>query len=168
MKQLFIISIILLSFSACKDKVIQEPEPDEYFSFYADGEYFNYPQKRNKGFLVDGHLLEAYKLGTTQFVIQAGLENNPWSIMSIYFPGGHIPDRDTIELSAAGIQHFKEMDVTFGLRPPLTGRVIFSERTESRLTGTFEFQAYLYLGRGVYSDSILTISGGKFSIIPSK
>src|SRR5690606_21082183 len=40
-------SIFLLS---CKDKKKIELEPEEYFSFYADGEYFNYPQIKGLGF----------------------------------------------------------------------------------------------------------------------
>lgn len=175
MKQLLTTAIALLLFTAtaCNNKNLEpEPDPDEYFSFYADGEYFNYPQKAYP-FTNESKALEAMKVGTTEYRITAWDDNAPGharGIISMFFSGAQIPDKDTVTLTSARITSFKSLINDYTLKTPLFGRVVFSERNSGRLTGTFEFQAYKYdaFTGDIHRDTIISIANGKFSIIPSK
>lgn len=70
-------------------------------------------------------------------------------------------------LTEAYIKDFITTDARFRIEPPLTGKAIFTERNGSKLTGTFEFQAFKYHPEtGDLSDTIISITEGKFSIIP--
>lgn len=155
------LSIIILSallFNACRNKSI---EPEEYFSFYADGEYFNIPQESRWSFGGEVKSLKAYKVGLTSYSIRATVKDFPHTSVSLEFSGGHIPNEDTVILSFAGILDFKEQDNNYGMYSPLSGKVIFSERSSSKLTGIFEFDAIGADGK------IIKITNGKFSIIPT-
>lgn len=168
-KALSILALSLITgLYACDGgKPTPEPEPDEYFSFYADDEYINYPQVKGLGFTGEGQTLEAHKIGGTEYVISGRLKDAPDGLMSLYFPGGHIPDQDTFVLTEASIYDFRSSSNNFRIESPLTGKVIFTERSGSRLTGTFEFQAFKYHPEtGELSDTIISITEGKFSIIP--
>ena len=174
-----ILSIFMSSilFISCKDKKKIEPEPEEYFSFYADGEYFNYPQIKGLGFGGTGQTLEAYGAGTAGYIIRGYSEDNPIASggISIYIQGGQIPNQDTIILdgisNSAGLSDFKIQSNNFEIYPPLNGKVIFTIRTNKKLEGSFEFDAYHinYDGNGgsTITDTIIHITNGKFAIIPT-
>ncbi len=165
------LSIIITSallFNACRNKSI---EPEEYFSFYADGEYFNIPQESRWSFGGEVKSLKAYKVGLTSYSIRATVKDFPHTSVSLEFSGGHIPDEDTVIIYSAGISHLKKDENNYEILPPLTGRVIFTERSSSKLTGAFEFEAYKYNydsdDHVIYTDTIIKITNGKFSIIPT-
>lgn len=174
MKKLLITAAALCLLAACQDKTQPEPEPEEYFSFYADGQYNNYPQKKGLGFGGTGQTLKAIRgSATTGYRISAwDYNSNAQGGISITFSGSNMPDKDTIILTSVGINDFKQSSGgDYILRPPLTGKVIFSERSNTKLTGTFEFQAfrigYDENGSNYLTDTIITITDGKFSIIPT-
>ena len=164
-----ILTLIISSifFLSCKDKKIIEPEPEEYFSFYADGKYFNYPQIKGLGFGGTGQTLKAWGAGTAGYIIRGYSEENSIAsgAITIYIHGGQIPNQDTVILDGltdyAVVQGLKYEDNDFVQASPLTGKVIFTQRTAQKLMGTFEFQA------GKSGGGILTITQGKFSIIPT-
>lgn len=173
MKKHLLLPIFLLGlFSACRDDTPKpEPEPDEYFSFYADGVYYNYPQVKKLGFDEKAQTLEAkFISATVGYQITGMLKDNPRGrIKMTIFPMGHIPDQDTVELNHAVIYDFLNFSHNYKIAPPLRGKIIFTERTYMRLTGTFEFQAYKYVSTtGELTDTIITITDGKFSIIPTR
>lgn len=172
MKKALSILVLITGLYACDGgKPTPEPEPDEYFSFYADGEYINYPQKKGLGFTGDGQTLKAYILGSTSFTISGyNFDNLNDGQVSMTIPGGHLPDSDTIILTSAGVTNFKGGDNNYEMLAPLSGKIIFSERSGSRLTGTFEFQAYkVYkdISEVIITDTIINITDGNFSIIPT-
>ena len=154
-------------FISCKDKKKIEPEPEEYFSFYADGEYFNYPQIKGLGFGGTGQTLKAWGAGTAGYIIRGYSRENSIAsgAITIYIFGGQIPNQDTVILDGltnyAIVQGFIYEDNDFVQAPPLTGEIIFTQRTTHKLSGTFEFQA------GKSGGGILTITQGRFAIIPT-
>jgi hypothetical protein len=177
MKRLWICVLLLpVLLNSCKDKNKIDPDAEEYFSFYADGEYFYYPQEKGLGFGGTGQTLKAGKSGTTAYRIYAYSRKNPVATgaVSFGFSENHIPDNDTIMLNGAsntvGISKFKTQNSNYELYPPLTGSIIFTERNSKKLTGTFEFNAYKLKQVGMewqITDTIIHITQGKFSIIPS-
>ena len=174
MNKIKIITLALLTLlAACGTKTsTPDPEPEEYFSFYADGEFFNYRQQFITGLIgdTDNKAIEAERMGTTGYRISASDHDAPGYArggVQLFFSGAHIPESDTVIIHSGEILDFKSFFNNYVIKPPLFGTIIFTERTTSKLTGTFEFEAYKSLGGGVYSDTILHITGGKFSIIPS-
>ena len=171
-KTLLALTFCALASTACNPPTpAPEPEPDEYFSFYADGEYYFYPQIYESGLFAADPTLQAFSLGATSYLIRGRQKEFPTGSLSLFIPGGHIPDSDTVILTSAGIQDLGEMSNSFEMDPPLLGRVIFTERSSTRLTGTFEFDAYHVnfedtSGKTI-TDTIIHITDGKFSIIPS-
>jgi len=173
MKRLWICVLLLpVLLNSCKDKNKIDPDAEEYFSFYADGEYFYYPQEKGSSFGGNWKTLNAGKSGTTAYGIYAYnsryySHTNPTTLgaFSFRFNVNHIPDKDTIFLDGSSntvsVLDLKTEDNSFVLAPPLTGKIIFSQRNMNKLVGTFEFQASQSTGK------ILTITQGKFSIIPS-
>src|SRR5690606_23006790 len=91
--------------------------------------------------------------------------------------GNHLPDKDTIILhggtaNRASLIHFKHRSNNFVMEGDVMGKIIFTERTASKLTGIFEFDAYhvIYDGNGgrEVTDNIIEIRNGKVSVIPAK
>jgi len=167
MKHLWICTLLLpVLLSSCKDRF--PPEAEEYFSFYADGEFFYYPQERGLGFGGTGQTLKAKKSGTTAYRIYAYSRKDPVATgaVSFEFSENHIPDKDTIFLDGSSntvsVLDLKTEGNSFVLAPPLMGKITFYQRNMDKLTGTFEFQASQSTGK------VLTVTEGKFSIIPSK
>ncbi len=169
MNKLLICSFLAIGLLlGCKKK---EKEPLEYFSFTANGVDYYYPQGETPGgFAGSSNALGAgsagYGLG---FQIYAfSLENPaiPGEFRFTFFPGDQIPQQDTIILDGVNnmtvVEWFLNQDAFYKLLPPQKGKIIFTERTEEKLSGTFEFEA-----QQQYNDSILHITNGKFSIIPT-
>jgi|SRR5690554_6013394 len=167
-------SILIFS---CKKK---NQNPEEYFSFYANGVKHEYPQDQTEGGLFGGpsNTLGAGSLsGNLGYQIYAfNLEG--WGtpgMITFNFPGSEIPSQDTIILDGISnrvrIENFLNFRDNYELHPPLTGKIIFSERTNEKLSGTFEFEAELYrtisISNREWTDTILHVTQGKFSIIPS-
>ena len=182
MKYLWICMLLLpVLLNSCKDKNKIDPDAEEYFSFYADGEYFYYPQEKGSSFGGNWKTLNAGKSGTTAYGIYAYnsgyySHTNPTTLgaFSFRFNVNHIPEHDTIMLNGAsntvGISKFKTQNNNYELYPPLAGSIIFTERNSKKLTGTFEFNAYKLKQVGMewqITDTIIHITQGKFSIIPS-
>lgn len=163
MKKLLLFSLpALFALTACQDKTLPEPEPEEYFSFYADGQYHNYPQKKEN--LFGGgtwQALKAKKIGTTEYEISGQLSTAPKGAVILNFSTGHIPTQDTVTSFYAHVIDLNESSDSYWIEPSLGGKVIFSERSSTKLTGFFEFQAKNNEGK------VLTITNGKFSIIPT-
>src|SRR5690625_4169515 len=126
----------------CKKK---EKEPLEYFSFTANGVDYYYPQEERTGFLGVNQALWAgpssgnlgYFLGASNFEDPVA----PGTFRFTFFPTDQIPQEDTI---------------------------ILTERTEKKLSGTFAVEATRTTTPVAGStDSILHVTNGKFSIIPT-
>ncbi|OJV50901.1 MAG: hypothetical protein BGO31_10525 [Bacteroidetes bacterium 43-16] len=175
MKQLIFLSLALPGIVACnKDK---KKTPEEYFSFYADGVYYDYPQEKGSSLFVDWKTLSAgASSASVGYQIYAYSRKNPVAdgFFSFIFSGNHIPSQDTILLdgvsNVVGIGKFNAMENNYELKQPLSGKIIFTERTSDKLTGIFAFDAYKMRVEGnnwVPTDSIIHITEGKFSIIPS-
>jgi len=171
--------VIISSFLAiglllgCKKK---EKEPLEYFSFTANGVDYYYPQEKKHGFLGESKTLWAgSSSGNLGYFISARSFENPvaeGTFRFTFFPGDQIPQEDTIILgqnsNMVEIQDFIESGAYYKMHPPLTGKIIFTERSEEKLSGTFEFEATRTTTPVSGStDSILHITNGKFSIIPT-
>ena len=157
----------------CKKK---EKEPLEYFSFTANGVDYNYPQEKRSGFLGESQALWAgASSGDLGYFISARSFEDPTArgtFRFTLFPGDQIPQQDTFILDGVNnitvVEWFLNQDAYYKLLPPQKGKIIFTERTEEKLSGTFEFEATRTI-IPVYgsADSILHITNGKFSIIPT-
>src|SRR5690606_24647420 len=128
-------------FTGCKPepKADPDPDPEEYFSFYADGEFFDYPQEKGLGFGSTGQTLKAYGAGTVGYIIRGYSRKDPSAggVITFYIQGAHIPDRDTVILEGgtpnrAAIVEFKHQDNSYTMSAPLTGKIIFTERSFSK------------------------------------
>ena len=161
----------------CKKK---EKEPLEYFSFRANGVDYNYPQGQTRGgFTGSSNALGAGSAGYgLEFQIYAfSLENPviPGKFRFAFFPGDQIPQQDTIILDGVNnkvnLMGFLKHGNNYQHYASLPGRIIFTERTEERLSGTFEFKAELYryktLTKPLWTDTFIHITNGRFSIIPT-
>ncbi len=177
MKKLhLLIPLALIVVCGCKDKNKPTPEPEEYFSFYADGVFYDYPQEKESSWLGERKTLIAGPSSSIVVYIISARTLNPIADGSVYFmfAGDHIPTQDTIILngssSGVGISKFGSMENNYEVKTPLTGKIVFTERSSSKLTGTFSFDAYKMKVEGMYqvpTDTIIHITNGKFSIIPS-
>ncbi len=166
-------SIFILS---CKKK---NQNPEEYFIFYANGVKYEYPQEKGHSLAVGAWktLGAGPTFSSLGYILRARNRQNPTAegAFYFYFPGNEIPSQDTIILDGVSnkvrIENFLNFRDNYELHPPLTGKIIFSERTNGRLSGTFEFEAELYrtisISNREWTDSILHITQGRFSIIPS-
>src|SRR5690625_435672 len=150
----------------CKKK---EKEPLEYFSFTANGVDYYYPQDVLKGFGTSRRAIFAVSSHNTGFFIEASSFENraaQGTFRFTFFPGDQIPQEDTIILDNsnawAEIEDFIDMGNSFNTKGVNSGKIIFKIRSEEMLSGTFEFEA-----NQQYNDSILHITNGKFSIIPT-
>jgi len=153
----------------CKKK---EKEPLEYFSFTANGVDYYYPQDETPGGLFGGpsNTLGAgsagYGLGFQIYAFSLEDPASPGEFRFTFFPGDQIPQQDTIILDNsnawAEIEDFIDMGNSFNTKGVNSGKIIFKIRSEEMLSGTFEFEA-----NQQYNDSILHITNGKFSIIPT-
>ncbi|RQO31290.1 hypothetical protein DBR32_04800 [Taibaiella sp. KBW10] len=178
MNWVYIVGLGILSLTACNKK----KQSSEYFSFEANGQRYEYPQDETKGSLFVG---SAYTLGAGNqsgslgYQIYAlSLKNqNATGMFQFSFSGNHMPLRDTLLLNDVSasirIKDFIRQDDFYKMKANQTGSIIFTERTEQRLTGTFEFDVQLYhsdpavLGGIIWSDTILHVTNGRFSIIPT-
>ena len=181
MKYLWICILLLpVLLNSCKDKNKINPDAEEYFSFYADGEYFYYPQEKGSSFGGNWKTLNAGKSGTTAYGIYAYnsgyySHTNPTTLgaFSFRFNVNHIPEQDTVIIdgntTSVEIDQLYSQDYSHTLIYPLTGKIIFTQRNQQKLCGTFEFDAYKYdmISGEIYTDTVLHITQGKFSIIPS-
>lgn len=66
------------------------------------------------------------------------------------------------------VYRFLNQETIYQILSHQSGKIIFTERSEEKLSGTFEFEASL-TSHPVYgtADSVLHITNGKFSIIPA-
>lgn len=177
MKKIAFLSLVLPAIAACDKDKNNSHTPEEYFSFYADGVYYDYPQEKGSTIFVDWKTLGAGPTSATVgYQIRAYSRKNPVAEGTVLFSfsGNHIPTQDTVLIdgvsNTVGIGKFNATDKNYELKQPLTGKIIFSERTSSKLMGTFEFDAYKMRVEGnnwVPTDTIIHITNGKFSIIPS-
>src|SRR5690606_36167121 len=173
--------VIISSFLAigillgCKKK---EKEPLEYFSFTANGVDYYYPQDETPGGLFGGpsNTLGAgsagYGLGFQIYAFSLEDPASPGEFRFTFFPGDQIPQQDTIILNGVNngtvVQKFLNQEAYYKLLPPQKGKIIFTERTEEKLSGTFEFEATRTTTPVSGStDSILHVTNGKFSIKPT-
>lgn len=148
----------------------KDKEPLEYFSFTANGVDYYYPQEKRSGVLGENKALwAASSSGNLGYFIGASSFQNlaiPGTFRFTFFPADRIPQRDTIILDNsaawAEIENFLDMGNNFSTHGPHSGKVIFTERSESKLSGSFELEA-----QQQYNDSTLYITNGKFSIIPT-
>src|SRR5690554_3217012 len=168
MNKLLICSFLAIGLLlGCKKK---EKEPLEYFSFTANGVDYYYPQIKGTAFVGNWKTLGAGSMsGNMGFLIRARSEENPaipGEFRFTFFPGDQIPQQDTIILDNsnawAEIENFINMGNNFNTNGSYSGKLIFTVRSEDMLSGTFEFEA-----QQQYNDSILHITNGKFSIIPT-
>lgn len=156
----------------CKKK---EKEPLEYFSFTANGVDYYYPQDVLKGFGTSRRAIFAVSSHNTGFFIEASSFENrvaQGTFRFTFFPGDQIPQQDTIILNGVNnetvVQKFLNQEAYYKLLPPQKGKIIFTERTEEKLSGTFEFEATRTTTPVSGStDSILHVTNGKFSIKPT-
>src|SRR5690554_1574007 len=170
--------VIISSFLAiglllgCKKK---EKEPLEYFSFTVNGVDYYYPQDVSQGLWNSRKALFAVQSHNTGFFIEASSFENfgiPGTFRFTFFPGDQIPQQDTIILNGVNngtvVQKFLNQEAYYKLLPPQKGKIIFTERTEEKLSGTFEFEATRTTTPVSGStDSILHVTNGKFSIKPT-
>src|SRR5690554_1995340 len=160
----------------CKKK---EKEPLEYFSFTANGVDYYYPQIKGTAFVGNWKTLGAGSMsGNMGFLIRARSEENPsipGEFRFTFFPGDQIPQQDTIILDGlnnrVNLIGFLKHGDNYQHYTSLPGKIIFTERTEERLSGIFEFKAELYryntLTEPLWTDTFIHITNGKFSIIPT-
>jgi hypothetical protein len=160
----------ILSTTACKKKD-KAPE-EEYFSFEANGVHYDYPAKRESGFLGESKTpYGGLSTGSLGYFMGGSDWNDkaaPGRVKFQLYSG--FPDKDTILLGVDGkvsIYSFINQSASYSMIPPY-GKIIFTERSSERLIGTFEFYAELYNFPtfGPEVDTVLHITNGKFSIIP--
>lgn len=167
-------ALLLPGIAACKKK----NKSTEYFSFDANGVHYDYPQDVKEGFGTSRKAL--YAAGSSAsvgyFIVGSSFKNPAAEgSISFNFSGNQIPNEDTIILDGLNnkvtVGAFLDQEDYYKMRSPMTGKIIFTERTAQRLTGTFEFDVELYrtpsFGNIVWTDTILHVTNGKFSIIPA-
>lgn len=174
MKPIIILSLGVLFFTACKKK---DNKPTEYFSFDADGVHYEYPQIKEQHLFGGIQTLSAGPTSATVgYQIYAYTTKNPATpgSFTFVFSNNTLPDKDTIILdgiyNSAGIAKLQNSSYNYEIRTPLSGRIIFTERSSALLKGTFEFNAYKMHTVGLNqepTDTIIYITNGKFSIIPA-
>lgn len=161
---LAITGIILISSFSYKKK---KSEPEEYFSFYADSEFFDYTQEKGTELFGSYQTLSAgQSSATTGYKIYAYSLKDPsaggWGTFSL--SGANLPDSDTVILDGISnnveVISYKHTENIYGYNP--SGRLVFSERTAHKLTGAFEFTVEKSDNTGA-----LIVTNSKFSIIPT-
>jgi len=166
--------------SSCKDRF--PPDAEEFFSFYADGEFSYYPQEEGSSFGGTWQTLKAGKSGATDYAIYAYnnryySHTNPTTLgaFSFRFNVNYIPEQDTVIIDGnavtVDIYDLLMAGNSYTLEYPLTGKIIFTQRNQEKLAGTFEFDAYKLKqedGEWQITDTVLHITKGRFAIIPSK
>ncbi len=167
MKKIALLSLALPAIAACNKDKNNSKTPEEYFSFYADGVYYDYPQEKENGWLGENKTLFAGpSSATVGYIISARTFKDPVVDGNIYFTlsGNHIPTQDTILLDGVSnnVEITKFRDQYDNWYKVLEGKLIFSQRNADKLIGTFQFT----IAKGNLSDT-LYITNGKFSIIPS-
>src|SRR5690606_27632960 len=98
-KNYLCICVLLLPvwLSSCKDRF--PPDAEEFFSFYADGEFCYYPQEEGYSFVGSRRALTAGNHGTAIYGIDASYEKEhlaPPGYFSFRFSNSLMPDHDTI------------------------------------------------------------------------
>lgn len=167
MKKVIIGSLMAISvLLGCKKK---EKEPVEFFSFTANGVDYFYPQIKGTAFVGDWKTLGAgVASGNLGYIIRVRSEEEPSAPgQFIFFLNENLMlTEDTIVLYGNNgwveIKHLFEMDNNFSTNATYNGRIIFHQKDKTFLKGKFEFKA-----QNQYNDSIIHITNGQFSIIPS-
>ena len=164
MKSIIILSLGVLFFTACKKK---DNKPTEYFSFDANGVHYEYPQIKKQDLFGGIQTLSAGPTSATVgYQIYAYSTKNPAArgAFTFAFASNALPDKDTFILGIdpcnIHIEAFRDQESYYeGWQE---GQIVFTERSSDRLTGIFSFS----VKKGNHSDT-LTITNGKFSIIPA-
>src|SRR5690554_4781094 len=140
MKIFFPILLTSIFIFSCKKK---NQNPEEYFSFYANGVKYEYPQEKKHGFLgEDQSLFAGPSSGSLGYFITAKNPKEPVARgrITFNFPGSEIPSQDTIILDGVSnrttIEKFLNSEAFYKLTPPQKGIIIFTERTNQMLSGT--------------------------------
>ncbi len=167
MKKIALLSLALPAIAACNKDKNNSKAPEEYFSFYADGVYYDYPQEEGSSIFVDWKTLSAgASSATIGYQIHSYSRKNPVAegAFSFIFSGNHIPTQDTILLDGVSnnVEITKFRDQYDNWYKVLEGKLIFSQRNADKLIGTFQFT----IAKGNLRDT-LYITNGKFSIIPA-
>ncbi|HRP88793.1 MAG TPA: hypothetical protein PKX92_02015 [Edaphocola sp.] len=172
MKNIILLFLLLPTMMACNKKENNK----EYFYFDANGVHYNYPLKTKLGLLGESKSIWAgASSGSLGYFMGASCWKDPSApgTITFNFPGNNIPTQDTIILDGVNnrstIERFLNQEAYYKLVPPQNGRIIFTERTTQRLTGTFQFDVKLVVTptQGTV-DSVIHITNGKFSIIPAQ
>src|SRR5690606_22825243 len=128
------------------------------------------------GFGTSRRAIYAFSSSVGYLIVGSSFKNpTAEGAITFNFPEDHIPTQDTIILDGiqgrVWIEKFIHDGDNYQLRSFMPGKIIFTQRTNELLSGTFEFSAELYrtpvFGQVVWTDTFLHITNGKFSIIPS-
>lgn len=147
----------------------KENNPKEYFSFTANGVDYHYPQVKGTSFVGKWQTLGAGKVsGNLGYMIRGYSvkdETAPGRIEFLLFEDG-LPNQDTVILDGnmadAKLMDFLTQGNRYFTNSLYNGHIIFHERSDNLLKGEFEFKA-----QQQYDSTIIHITNGKFSIIPS-
>ena len=169
-KSILIAGACILFLGACvKDKnATPKPHSDEYFSFDANGVHYNYPQEKGSSlFTGDWCTLSAGPVSASVgYQIYASSLKDPVAegIFLFSFNSNNLPIQDTIILDGTynrvSITDINVEGNSFELAAPCSGSLIFTQKSNTRIEGKFEFDAQQAGG------SVIHITNGKFSIIP--
>ena len=182
MNKLKIISLALLTLlAACGTKTPEPEEPSYYFRFEADGEAFDYKYECTEGLFGGGCTFGASASGsatTYHFNIygESWVNKGAQGEVVFYLDYDDVINMDTIILqeggNSVGINSLKlsKYDASnYGLRNPLGGKLIITERTDNSIKGTFEFDVYKYFinpdtSHGEISDTVMQVRNGSFYV----
>ena len=167
MKKVIIGSLMtIIVLLGCKKK---EKDPVEFFSFTADGVDYFYPQIKGTSFVGDWSTLGAgVAAGNLGYIIGAHSEVKPSARgrFLFYLNENLMLTEDTIILYGNNgwveIRDFLFKGNSYSSNDTYNGRIIFHQKNKEFLKGEFEFKA-----QQQYNGSIIHITNGKFSIIPS-
>ena len=178
---LFTVFVILMA--GCKKENPGDTKPPYYFRYYANGEYIEYQCKFTEGYLGGWNCpYSASAPGSSTTVSHYSIYGRDLSDI----PGGmsHLgfylnPDdfstMDSILLDGERNSAYVD-DLQIGdgkpfdceIDPPLSGKIIFTERTDDYLKGKFEFEAFKYImgesGVSEITDTIIYITSGEFYV----
>src|SRR5690554_397701 len=135
MKHAILLILTSLIFTtSCKKKEKTEPEPEEYFSFYADGEYHFYPQDIGNTLFGGWQTLSAgMSSATNGYKINGESRTKSTAPGAITFTLSENPltsDKDTVILDGYGnyveIISFENFGNNFAKN--VQGKVVFSQR----------------------------------------
>jgi hypothetical protein len=161
---LVLILVLFTCMTCCKKQPKTEPEPEEYFNCYIDGEYFTYTKEYS---WVTNKALKCRLNHQGWFEIMGfDAQNAEQNGIGFFIVGGGLPTKDTLDLKAyqRAELYYRKLGTpssSANTNDSIGGQLIFTTRTTSLVKGIFNFDVL-----NPNNNQIVHITNGKFKVIP--